>query len=101
MISLPVGRRALPAIALIGLAACSGAQTTAGLVPSAAMPASQVPPVQAPAVQNPAAAQQTSPLMFTANRDGKPSHSGGLLAFRISADGNVKPAISIAGSNTT
>jgi hypothetical protein len=107
MVSLPIGRRTLPAVALIaGLAACAGPQSNAGLVPSAPMaashvPAPEVPAAQVPVAQAPAAPPLTSPLMFTANRDGKPSHDGGLLAFRITADGNVKPAVNIAGSNTT
>ncbi|HYL28122.1 MAG TPA: NHL repeat-containing protein [Candidatus Nitrosotalea sp.] len=102
MFSLPIARRTLPVVLIAGLAACSGAQTTAGLVPSAPTASSHVAAAEVPATQVPAAqVPATSPLMFTANRDGKPYHEGGLLAFRMTADGNVKPEVNISGSNTT
>jgi hypothetical protein len=92
MVSLPLRRRVLPATAIIaGLAGCAGGQAgTAGIVPSAPAPATRT-----------AVSPLAGALMFTANRDGGRRHNGGLLAFHLTANGDVKPAVSISGSNTT
>lgn len=91
-----LGRRSLPVLALVAaaMAGCTGgAFNAAGYVPNAASP-----PVEQPSEKS---APDASPLMFTANRDGGPHYDGGLIAFHLTANGDVKPAASIAGSHTT
>src|SRR5580700_1647491 len=79
-------RRCIPALAIVvGLGGCAGATATGPFVPGAA------------AQSGP----QALPLhggfrMFAANRDG-----ASVVAFESTANGNVAPVVTIAGSKTT
>ena len=79
-------RRGIPALAIVvGLAGCAGGTATGPFVPGTA------------AQSHP----QALPLhggsrMFAANRD-----AGSVVAFESTANGNVAPIVTIAGSKTT
>jgi len=80
------------------LAGCAG-QTSGGapVPPMSQAPINQTSPT---ATQNELLQPTVTPtLVFTANRDGQ-GGKGGVLAFSVTASGNVAPAETITGSNT-